>query len=88
MNLVVNQIGRKTDRKRNRRLRSAQGQRQSKIFRGTIDFRNGSSGSVGNEKETVLMLGEDVVNKTVPLILCAEEDVVGKSRRDHRRNGR
>ena len=23
------------------------------------------------------MLGEDVVNKTVPLILCAEEDVVG-----------
>ena len=23
------------------------------------------------------MLGEDVVNKTVPLILCAEENVVG-----------
>ena len=33
--------------------------------------------SVGNEKETVLMLGDDVVNKTVPLILCAEENVVG-----------
>ena len=25
----------------------------------------------------VLMLGDDVVNKTVPLILCAEENVVG-----------
>ena len=37
----------------------------------------GSSNSVGNEKETVLMLGDDVVNKTVPLILCAEENVVG-----------
>ena len=25
----------------------------------------------------VLMLGDDVINKTVPLILCAEENVVG-----------
>ena len=48
-----------------------------KIFRGTIDFKTGSAGSVGNEKETVLLLGDDVVNKTVPLILCAEENVVG-----------
>ena len=49
----------------------------NKIFRGTIDFKNGSSGSVGNEHETVLMLGDGAVNKTVPLILCAEENVVG-----------
>lgn len=48
-----------------------------KVFRGTIDFKNGSSDSVGSENETVLMLGEDVVNKTVPLILCAEENVEG-----------
>ena len=48
-----------------------------KVFRGTIDFKTGSANSVGNEKETVLMLGDDVVNKTVPLILCAEENVVG-----------
>lgn len=48
-----------------------------KIFRGTIDFKTGSSGSTGDEKETVLMLGEDAVNKTVPLILCAEENVAG-----------
>ena len=48
-----------------------------KTFRGTIDFKNGSSGSVGSETETVLMLGDDVVNKTVPLILCAEENVEG-----------
>ena len=49
----------------------------SKIFRGTIDFKRGASDSVGNEKETVLMLGDDVTNRTVPLILCAEENVVG-----------
>lgn len=48
-----------------------------KLFRGTIDFKNGSAGSKGDEKEDVLLLGDDVVNKTIPLILCAEEDVQG-----------
>ena len=48
-----------------------------KLFRGTIDFLHGSSGAVGNEKEDVLLIGDDVVNQTIPLILCAEEDVEG-----------
>lgn len=48
-----------------------------KLFRGTIDFVKGCPGSVGNEKEDVLLLGDDVVNQTIPLILCAEEDVEG-----------
>ena len=29
------------------------------------------------ELENVLMLGDDVENKTVPVILCSEENVVG-----------
>ena len=49
----------------------------SKLFRGSIDFVKGCAGSVGNEKEDVLLLGDDVVNQTIPLILCAEEDVEG-----------
>ncbi len=48
-----------------------------KTFRGTIDFRNGSSGAVGSENEDVLLMDENVVNKTVPVILCSEEDVEG-----------
>lgn len=48
-----------------------------KLFRGTIDFQLGSSGAKGDENEDVLILGEDVINQTVPLILCAEEDVEG-----------
>ena len=48
-----------------------------KLMRGTIDFRNGSSGSVGNETEDVLLLSDSVVNKSVPVILCSEEDVEG-----------
>ena len=35
------------------------------------------AGSVGSENETVLLLGEDAENKTVPVILCAEENVEG-----------
>ena len=75
MNLVVNHIGQKTTSEI-----SAAGALKDdarKIFRGTIDFKKGSAGSVGNEQETVLMLGDGVANKTVPLILCAEENVVG-----------
>lgn len=49
----------------------------SKIFRGTIDFVPGCAGAKGTEREDVLMLGDDIVNQTIPLILCAEEDVEG-----------
>ena len=48
-----------------------------KLFRGTIDFRKGAAGAVGNEKEDVLLLDDTVVNQTIPLILCEEEDVEG-----------
>ena len=48
-----------------------------KSFRGTIDFRNGACAAYGNEQESVLLLSPDVVNKTLPIILCEEEDVEG-----------
>ena len=48
-----------------------------KLYRGTIDFKWGAKGAVGNEKEDVLLLSNEVVNQTIPLILCAEEDVEG-----------
>ena len=75
MNVVVNHWAKKTqcDIEANGALMDA----SQKVFRGTIDFKNGSADSVGSENETVLMLGEDAVNKTVPLILCAEETVEG-----------
>ena len=52
-------------------------ERAKKVFRGTIDFKRGSAGSVGSENETVLLLGEDAESKTVPVILCDEDDVAG-----------
>ena len=48
-----------------------------KAFKGTIDFKNGSAGAKGAEQENVLMLSESADNRTVPVILCAEEDVEG-----------
>lgn len=75
LNLVVDHWGQKTTSEIN--AAGALKDDARKIFRGTIDFKKGSAGSVGNEQETVLMLGNGAVNKTVPLILCAEENVVG-----------
>jgi len=48
-----------------------------KTFRGTIDFIYGSDKAIGNEVEDVLLLDQGVTNKTVPVILCEEEDVQG-----------
>lgn len=48
-----------------------------KTFRGTIDFKEGASGSKGAENEDVLLMDDTVRNKTIPIILCHEEDVEG-----------
>ena len=48
-----------------------------KTLRATIDLVRGAKDAQGNEIETVMILGEDVVNKTMPVILCDEDDVAG-----------
>ena len=48
-----------------------------KTMRETIDLIHGAKGSSGTESETVLVTGDDIVNKTLPTILCDEEDVAG-----------
>ena len=48
-----------------------------KTYRGTIDFKNGCAGATGDEQEETLLLGEKAVNKSIPMILCGEEDVSG-----------
>ncbi len=48
-----------------------------KTLRATIDLVRGAKDAQGNEIETVMILGDDVVNKTMPVILCNEDDVAG-----------
>lgn len=74
-NYQIRQIGHKTES-----LMDANGVlagTSKKTLRGTIDLVHGCKGSEGTERETVLIADEKVENKTVPVILCDEDDVAG-----------
>ncbi len=75
MNYVARHRGRKSTCEMN--VNGVLWDEATKVFRGTIDFIRGCAEAKGNEKEEVLMMGDDVVNQTIPLILCDEEDVEG-----------
>lgn len=75
MNYIANHIGRKTLCEIN--VDGVLRNEARKLFRGTIDLRKGAKGAVGNELENVLLMNDDVVNQTIPVILCDEEDVEG-----------
>lgn len=49
----------------------------AKTLRGTIDLIRGGKGAVGHEVDNVLLVDEGVRNKTIPNILCNEDDVMG-----------
>ena len=75
MNFVLRHTGRQTFSETN--VSGALSLEAEKTFRGTIDFVKGCAGSEGAENESMLLLDDTVVNKTVPLILCDEEAVAG-----------
>lgn len=75
MNFVIRQMGKRTTSSMN--VYGALGGSADKIFRGTLDFVKGCCGSVGNEKEEIILLSEGVRNRTVPLMLSGEDDVDG-----------
>ncbi len=75
MNYIANHVGKKTECEIN--VDGVLRNEARKLFRGTIDLRKGAKGAVGNELENVLLMNDDVVNQTIPVILCDEEDVEG-----------
>jgi Fe-S cluster assembly scaffold protein SufB len=76
LNYVADQRGKKTSA--GMQFKGVLMDTASKTFRGTLDFKSGSSGSVGDEQEDALLLSEDVINRSMPVILCQEEDVEGR----------
>lgn len=48
-----------------------------KVFRGTIELVRGAFDANGNEQETVLSIDDTVINRSIPVILCGEENVQG-----------
>lgn len=77
INLFYNfdQIGKKT--KASVVVNGALKNQSNKMFKASIDFKKGSSGSEGNEEEFVILLDEQAHSLAVPLLLCHEDDVVG-----------
>ena len=51
--------------------------RAYKTLRETVDFKRGCVHAVGHEGEDTVMLSDEVINLTTPLILCGEEWVEG-----------
>ena len=74
-NYVVHQRGRRTVC--NLDANGVLAGQSEKTLRGTIELVHGCKGSVGSEQETVRLADERVVNRTVPVILCDEDDVAG-----------
>lgn len=76
LNFIVNHIGKKTLC----RMKAAGSlkDKAQKTYRGTIDFKTGSCGSDGDEQEEVLLLSPNVLNNSMPVILCTEEDISGE----------
>lgn len=48
-----------------------------KIYRGTIDFHKGCKEAAGHETEEVVMMSNEANSRSLPVILCDEEDVEG-----------
>lgn len=48
-----------------------------KNFKGIIDFKSGSTNSIGKENENCLLLSDEAVSRSLPVLLCGEENVDG-----------
>ncbi len=48
-----------------------------KIFRGIIDFQEGCTKSEGIENENCILLSDTSISRSVPILLCHEDDVIG-----------
>ena len=48
-----------------------------KVFRGIVDFVEGSTKSTGIENENCILLSDTCISRSVPVLLCHEDDVIG-----------
>ena len=74
-NYVIHQRGKRTSANMN--VRGALTDKSDKIFRGTLDFQRGAKNSTGRELEEVIILSEGTRNRSVPLMLAAEDEIDG-----------
>lgn len=76
INYLVNHYGKES--KSNIEAKGALMDESDKVFKGTIDFKKGASKAKGQEEEYAVLLSPKVRNRSVPLLLCTEDDVEGQ----------
>ena len=86
INYNIEEYGKNT--KCNIEVEGAITKKAHKNFKGTIDFKEGASKSKGTEIENCVILSEDAKSKSLPMLLCHEEDVEGEHRSIFRKNRR
>ena len=76
INYNIEEYGRKT--KCNINVQGALAGNSHKNFKGIIDFKQGSKESKGFENENCTLLSNTAKSKSLPVLLCHEEDVEGQ----------
>ncbi len=71
----IDHVGEKTNAEID--VKGALSDESKKIFRGTLDFKRGCKGSVGDEGDYAIQLDPKTKNISLPLLLCTEDDVQG-----------
>ncbi len=59
-------------------VQGAIGGKSHKNFKGTIDFKQGCEKSKGVENENCMILSDEAKSKSLPMLLCKEENVEGE----------
>ena len=75
INYIVNNIGKNSNSNIN--TVGILDDEANKTLKMSIDFKSGCKGSIGEENEKCILLSDNAVTKSVPLLLCTEEDVQG-----------
>ncbi|MCC5909016.1 MAG: Fe-S cluster assembly protein SufD [Clostridiaceae bacterium] len=75
MNYIMSHIGKKTLSRIN--AYGALMGKAKKTFKGTLDFKKGSTLSKASEEEYTILLDKTVKSQAIPLLLCQEDDVEG-----------
>jgi Fe-S cluster assembly protein SufD len=75
MNFLIRHFGKQT--KSDLQANGVLGAQANKSLRATIDLIHGAKGARGHELESVLIADEGAKNKSLPIILCDEDDVQG-----------
>lgn len=75
INYLIEQYGKKS--KCNINVQGALNENAEKHFKGFIDFKEGAKGSKGDENENCTLLSDSAISRSLPVLLCHEEDVEG-----------